>query len=206
MCRRFTVTSKPEAVAKHFDATLVEKFQSDKIYAPLDFVPMIVESRKSKERELRVARFGIIPSFAIDPSVGKKLYNCRAETVNMKPSFRASFEARRCLIPANAFYEWHLHNKEPHEVTAAKGGLMAFAGIWDRWRDPMNDDVVVSLTIITTDAAGDLATIHQRMPAILDKDAQAAWLDPKAKEADLMALLKPYAKINIALSSEVMAA
>lgn len=206
MCRRFAVTTKPEAVAKHFDAKLVDKFQTDKIYAPLDLVPMIVESRKNKERELRVARFGLIPSFAIDPSVGKKLYNCRSETLDMKPSFRASFEARRCLIPANAFYEWHLHNKEPHEVTAQKGGMMAFAGIWDRWRDPLNDDVVVSLSIITTEAAGDLATIHQRMPVILDKDAQAKWLDTKVKESELKSLLKPYAKLNIALSDEVMAA
>lgn len=206
MCRRFVVTSKPEAVAKFFDAKLVDKFETDKIYAPLDQVPMIVESRKNKERELRVARFGIIPSFAIDPAVGKKLYNCRAETVDMKPSFRASFEARRCLIPANTFYEWHLHNKEPHQVTAAKGGLMAFAGIWDRWRDPLNDDIVVSLSIITTESAGELATIHQRMPVILEKEAQAKWLDPKAKESELKQLLKPNSKISITLSDKVMAA
>ena len=206
MCRRFTVRSKPETVAKQFDAKLVDKFASEAIFSPQDFVPIVVESRKNSERELRSARFGIIPSFAMDPSVGKKMYNARSETVDMKPSFRPAFEARRCIIPATGFFEWHLHNKEPHIVKPAKGKLFAFAGLWDRWRDPINDDVIVSCCIVTTDAAGPLSEIHQRMPAILDKAAQDAWLNAKSQPEDLKTLLKPTTEVEIEYSDEVMAA
>lgn len=206
MCRRFIVRSKPEAVAKQFNAKLVDKFDTDKVFSPQDLVPIVVESRKNAERELRTARFGIIPSFAMDPSVGKKMYNCRSETIDIKPSFRAAFEARRCLIPATAFYEWHLHNKEPHIVTPAKEKIFAFAGIWDRWRDPINGDVIVSCSVATTDAAGPLSEIHQRMPVILDAKAQDIWLSEKSKADDLKALLKPHNAIQIAYSDEAMVA
>ena len=206
MCRRFTVNAKPEAVAKQFDANIADKFETGKVFAPQDFVPMITESRKNQERELKNARFGIIPSFAMDPSVGKKMYNCRSETIDIKPSFRPAFEARRCLIPATSFFEWHLHNKEPHAITPEKGKIFAFAGIWDRWRDPVTDEVIVSCSIVTTDAAGPLSEIHQRMPAILDKKAQDAWLDAKTKSSDLKKLLKPYSAINIEYSDAAMVA
>lgn len=206
MCRRFTLRSKPEAVAKQFDAKLVDKYDTNKIFSPQDLIPIVIESRKEAQRELRTARFGIIPSFAMDPAVGKKMYNCRSETIDIKPSFRPAFEARRCLIPATGFFEWHLHNKEPHIVTPTKGKLLAFAGIWDRWRDPMNNDVVVSCSIATTDATGPLADIHQRMPVILDQAAQDAWLSAKTSPDNLKALLKPFAEIKIEYSNEVMAA
>lgn len=206
MSRRFIVRSKPEAVAKQFNATITGDFISGKVFAPRDIVPIIVDSRKTKTRELQAAHFGLVPSFAMDPAVGKKLYSCRAETIDIKPSFRPAFEARRCLIPASAFYEWHLHNKEPFEVTPAKGKLMALAGLWDRWRDPVTDEVIVSCCIITTEAAGPLAEIEQRMPVILDEKAQEAWLNAKSKPEELKALLKPYAAIEIAASEAVMAA
>lgn len=206
MSRRFIADAKLEKLAKHFAATVLEPCNTGKIYAPGDMVPMVVRSKKTSKNELKSARFGIIPSFAIDPRVGRKLYNCRAETVDIKPSFRASFEARRCLVPATGFYEWHLHNKEPHLVVDKENDIMAFAGVWDRWRDDVTGDVVTSLSIITTDAAGDLSEIHQRMPVILDKKAQDAWLDSKADPEKLKALLKPYAKVKIEVSDAVMVA
>ena len=206
MCRRFTLRSKPETVAKQFRATVAESFDADTIFSPQDLVPIITESHNASERTLRTARFGIIPSFAMDPAVGKKMYNCRSETIDIKPSFRPAFEARRCLIPATGFFEWHLHNKEPHIITPAKGKIIAFAGIWDRWRDPVTDDVIVSCSIATTDASGPLAEIHQRMPVILDKNAQDAWLHAKTHTDDLKTLLKPNSDIKIEHSDEVMAA
>ena len=126
--------------------------------------------------------------------------------MDIKPSFRASFEARRCLVPASGFYEWHLHNKEPYYVADQQNDVMAMAGIWDRWRNPVTDEVTTSLSIITTNAAGPLSTIHQRMPVILDAKSQAAWLDNDAEPEKLKALLKPYAKMTIELSDAVMAA
>ncbi len=206
MCRRFVVNAKPQAVAKAFGATLEESFTPGQVFRPNDMVPTIVHSRKSGERELRTAKFGLIPSFAIDPSVGAKLYNCRSETVDIKPSFKASFEARRCVIPATAFYEWHLHNKVPFAVTPSKVDLFAFAGIWDRWRDEATGKVVVSCSVLTTDSAGSLAEIHQRMPVVLDGDAIDLWLDPKGKASDLKSLFRAYTKIQITEDDSVMAA
>lgn len=206
MCRRFTTRSKPENVAKQFDAKLVDKYPPEAIFSPTDLVPMIVQPRNQAQRELRTARFGIIPSFAMDPAVGKKMYNCRSETIDIKPSFRPAFEARRAIIPATGFFEWHLHNKEPHLITPEKSKFFAFAAIWDRWRDPVSDEVVVSCSIVTTEAAGPLASIHQRMPVILSDDAQDAWLNTKTTPEALKALLKPSAAIRIEYSDEVMVA
>ncbi len=206
MCRRFVLDAKPNAVAKAFDASLEEPFAIDHIFRPGDMVPTLVHSRKTNVRELRTARFGLIPSFALDPSVGVKLYNCRSETVDLKPSFKASFDARRCIIPATSFYEWHLHNKEPYAVTPSKVDIFAFAGIWDRWRNESTGEVVVSCSILTTDAAGALAEVHQRMPVVLDGDAIDLWLDPKSKALELKSLFRPYTKLVITQDSSVMAA
>lgn len=206
MCRRFVVNAKPQAVAKAFDATLEESFAAGRIFRPNDMVPTVIHSRKSNKRELRTALFGIIPSFAIDPSVGAKLYNCRSETVDIKPSFKASFDARRCVIPATAFYEWHLHNKVPYAVTPSKVDLFAFAGIWDRWRDEATGKVVVSCAILTTDSAGELAEVHQRMPVVLDGDGIDMWLNPKSKTQDLKMLFRAYNKLDITEDDTVMAA
>ncbi len=124
-------------------------------------------------------RWGLVPSWAKDISAGAKTINARAETVAEKPSFRAAFRRRRCLIPASGFYEWQSQPKGPKQpfwITAADGGLLTFAGLWESWMSPDGDELQ-TCTIVTTTANESLAPIHHRMPVILAPADFAAWLD-----------------------------
>jgi putative SOS response-associated peptidase YedK len=140
-------------------------------------------------------RWGLIPSWAKDRKIGYRLIYARAETVAAKPSFRAAFEQRRCLIAADAFYEWPhtLHGKQPYLIRVRGGEPFAFAGLWEAWHDKATGERVESCTIIVG-AANDLVRpIHDRMPIIVPPADFAAWLDPAVHEpAALLPLLKPY--------------
>ena len=140
-------------------------------------------------------RWGLIPSWAKDPAIGNRLINARAETLGEKPSFRAAYLRRRCLILADGFYEWQAipgsKAKQPMYIRLATKKPFAFAGLWELWRP--DDTPILSCTIITTEPNALLAPIHNRMPVILPPDAYARWLDPaEQKPAVLNALLKPY--------------
>jgi putative SOS response-associated peptidase YedK len=148
-------------------------------------------------RTLRLVRWGLVPSWAKDPSAGARLINARAETVAVKPSFRSAFARRRCIIPADGFYEWratgdHGHGrsrKQPYYMCRADGRLLAFAGIYELWRDgrlPGDDPRAWLWTaaIVTTRAADDLGWIHDRMPVVIAPGHWAEWLDPRAGGAD----------------------
>ena len=145
-------------------------------------------------RELEFLRWGLIPSWAKDKSIGAKLINARAETVAEKPAFRSAFKHRRCLIPADGFFEWKKEGgrKEPHYITLRDGGLFAFAGLWEEWH-PEDGEAVRSCTIITTGANELVRPLHDRMPVILDPGDYADWLDvnPRTKE-QLLSLLRPF--------------
>jgi putative SOS response-associated peptidase YedK len=158
----------------------------------------------STARELRVLRWGLIPSWAKDRSIGSRLINARAETVHAKPAFRRAFAHRRCLLPADGYYEWQRTDgagatKQPYFICRGDGGPLAFAGLYELWRDPAlpEDDELSWLwtaTIITTSAPDELGTIHDRMPMVIQPDSWADWLDPAADDtAGLMALLAPAA-------------
>ena len=145
----------------------------------------------------QLVRWGLVPAWAKDPSIGAKLINARAETVESKPSFRSSFARHRCLIPASGFYEWKVvseHGKvrrQPYYVRPAEGdGLFGFAGLLVRWRSGIGEDLVTAC-IITTEANALMAPIHDRMPVILQPADYAAWLGAQTKAEDLKALLKP---------------
>jgi putative SOS response-associated peptidase YedK len=154
-------------------------------------------------RELRVVRWGLVPSWAKDPSMGGRLINARAETVDSKPAFRKAFARRRCLLPADGYYEWQPKEvdgrtvKQPYYISRADGGPLAMAGIYELWRDrAVPDDHerawLWSAAIITTDAPDELGRIHDRMPMIIGADSWADWLDPASDDpADLRALLAP---------------
>jgi putative SOS response-associated peptidase YedK len=159
-------------------------------------------------RELRVVRWGLVPYWAKDPSIGSRLINARAETVHSKPAYRQAFKRRRCLLPADGYYEWQVPEgsaggkgaaKQPYYIFRADGGPLAFAGLYERWRDPaLPDDHerawLWTATIITTSAPDDLGQIHDRMPMVIEPDRWQDWLDPAATDpADLMALLAPAA-------------
>jgi putative SOS response-associated peptidase YedK len=155
-------------------------------------------------RELRVVRWGLVPSWAKDRSIGSRLINARAETVRSKPAFRRAFARRRCLLPADGYYEWQRLEgagapKQPYFIRRADGGPLAFAGLYELWRDPAlpEDDELSFLwtaTIITTSAPDDLGRIHDRMPMVIQQGNWADWLDPAAGDsAGLLALLAPAA-------------
>jgi len=197
MCGRFTLTKNSEDVAQAFGLSPppaghdeVPEFPARYNIAPSQPVGVIVEDRNSSKRELRLMVWGLIPSWAKDPSIGAKLINARSETVTEKPSFRAAFKYRRCLIPADGFYEWQKAQggpKQPFYFSMAGSGLFAFAGLWESWND------IETCTILTTSAHSLLQTIHDRMPVILQPDDYARWLDPRLQNApDLKELLQPY--------------
>jgi putative SOS response-associated peptidase YedK len=144
-------------------------------------------------RELVNLRWGLIPSWAKDKSIGYKLINARADTVAGKPSFRSAFKNRRCLIPADGFFEWKKlgAKKQPSFVTLRDGGPFAFAGLWERWHG--SDGDIQSCSSVTTDANELMRPLHDRMPVILDPSDYAAWLDqaPRPK-VELLPLLKPF--------------
>jgi putative SOS response-associated peptidase YedK len=164
-------------------------------------------------RELRVVRWGLVPYWAKDPSIGSRLINARAETVDSKPAFRQAFKRRRCLLPADGYYEWQRPEgatsgkgrggqggtKQPYYIFRKDGGPLAFAGLYERWRDAsLPDDHerawLWTVTIITTSAPDDLGQIHDRMPMVIEPDRWQEWLDPALNDpADLRALLAPAA-------------
>jgi putative SOS response-associated peptidase YedK len=157
-------------------------------------------------RELRVVRWGLVPFWAKDPSIGSRMINARAETVDSKPAFRRAFARRRCLLPADGYYEWQARSgtadrpspgKQPYYICRADGGPLAFAGLYELWRDrelPDDDERawLWTATIITTSAPDDLGRIHDRMPMVITPDRWADWLDPADSDpARLRELLAP---------------
>jgi putative SOS response-associated peptidase YedK len=158
--------------------------------------------RDRSERQMRVLRWGLVPFWAKDTKIGSRLINARAETVAEKPAFRRAFAQRRCLLPADGYYEWQAvpgAAKQPFFITRSDGHPLAFAGLYELWRDPTvpDDDpdaMLWTATIITTTAQDDLGAIHDRMPMIIDPSSWADWLDPvNSDTTDLRGLLTPAA-------------
>jgi putative SOS response-associated peptidase YedK len=146
------------------------------------------------QRRLVQMRWGLIPSWAKDPSIGDRMINARAETLAEKPTFRAALKRRRCIIPADGFYEWQKLGKvkQPVRIVLKSREPFGFAGLWEQWISP-NGEGIFSCTIVTTAANELLKAVHDRMPVILTRDAEAAWLDPKTQDPEkLLPLLKQY--------------
>jgi len=144
-------------------------------------------------RRLDILRFGLVPGWAADVRVGAKLVNARAETVAEKPSFRAAFRQRRCLVPAESWYEWldTARGKQIHRIARADGISLTFAGLWERWQAPRSGAAPVdSFAIVTTEATPELAEMNDRMPVILEDDAADAWLHAEPMAA--LRTLQPY--------------
>lgn len=142
-------------------------------------------------RELEVARWGLIPTWAKDPSIGSKMFNARVETIAEKPSFRSAFAKRRCLVPASGYYEWRKDGpaKTPFFIHPQDSPVLVFAGLYELWKDRTDADApwVVSCTIVTTAARDEMATIHDRQPVMLTPEMWDVWLDPDAHPDDLFA-------------------
>ena len=162
--------------------------------APTQLAPVLRLGKNG--RELVVMRWGLVPGWAKDPSIGNRLINARAETAADKPSFRAAMRARRCLVPANGFYEWQKTGKakQPWWIGMAGGAPFSMAGLWESWRDPASGGRLETFTILTTEANALLAPIHERMPAIIDPADYDGWLSGP----DYANLLRPHAVASMA--------
>ncbi len=134
---------------------------------------------------------GLIPSWAKDAKIGASCINARVETVDTKPAFRSAFKRRRCLVMADAYYEWRKEDKEPFYISRKSDGPMAFAGLWEFWKSP--DGPVESCTIVTTEATESMDELHDRMPVILPPNDYDLWLDPEFQGKErLLSMLRPY--------------
>ena len=194
MCGRFTVATDPAALAERFEVVLPEDWEPSWNVAPTQEVLGIVR-RRDAPRELRELRFGLIPHWAKDMRAGFSMINARAETVRAKSAYKGLLEHRRALIVADGFYEWRTDpdgKKRPVHFTLAHGEPFAFAGLWASWHDPEADAWLDSCTIITTTANGLVASVHDRMPVIVPRASEAAWLDPELAPSEVDALLRPY--------------
>ncbi len=191
MCGRFTLHAPPEAVAGYFDIDAIPDLAPDYNIAPAQAVAAV--RVPERDRELVMLRWGLVPSWAKDLQTGYRMINARAETVAEKPAFRTAFRQRRCLIPADGFYEWRKtpDGKQPWHIRMRDGGLFAFAGLWECWLGP--DARIESCTIIVTHANETIRPVHDRMPVIIDPADFDRWLDPECRDAKAMqALLQPW--------------
>ncbi|MGZ6327618.1 MAG: SOS response-associated peptidase [Candidatus Limnocylindrales bacterium] len=197
MCGRFTQQRPTAELAELFDATPAPQGASGRLedpgghfnVAPTQDVAVIVQPGSDRARLVDAYRWGLVPSWAKDPKIGSRLINARAETVATSPAFRRSFSSRRCIIPADAFYEWRRldeKTRQPYLIRRPDGGPLAFAGLWSTWKDEANDAWLRSCTIITTDANPGMARVHDRMPVILPEDAWDRWLDPTLSDPQLL--------------------
>jgi len=199
MCGRFVSTSPPDELAAYFGATAAPEASLEPNYnvAPTQDVLAVVED--GGERHLDAFFWGLVPSWAKDVKIGSRMINARAETLAEKSAYKKSFETRRCLVPADGFYEWKKlgggskPKKQPVFITRADGAPLAFAGIWSVWRGPAEDQPPLrSLTIVTTTPNELMATVHDRMPVILPEERWATWLDRDERDLDgLTKLLVP---------------
>lgn len=191
MCGRYYLISPAEIVATRFHAGEPPLLRPRYNLAPQQEAPVVVDGGA---RQLVMMRWGLVPSWSKDPAAGYKMINARAETAPEKPSFRGPFRKQRALIPADGFYEWKREGtgKTPFALRLASRELFAMAGLWDRWRAPDGAELV-TFTILTTSANAFVAGVHDRMPVILRREAEAAWLDPASLPEALRALLVPYA-------------
>ena len=205
MCGRYASSRKPEDLVEEFEIDKVEVKETlvpDYNVAPTKPVYAVLQrpsraddgSEAQAERQLRSLRWGLVPFWAKDPAIGNKMINARMETVHDKPAYRQAFAKRRCLLPADGYYEWYATEqrtkagkpvKQPFFIHPADGSVMAMAGLYEIWRDPTRDEddparFLWTCTVLTTTAEDAVGHIHDRMPLLVEPDRWAAWLDPEA--------------------------
>ncbi len=233
MCGRYAASSNPDDLVEEFDVVVrpTEALAPDYNVAPTKNVYAVMDRRPRNadetavagggrsdasgddgvRRELAVVRWGLVPSWAKDPSIGARMINARMETVAEKPAFRRAFAKRRCLLPADGYYEWYTPEngpkgkngkpvKQPFYIHPADGGVLAMAGLYELWRDPTRADDdpqrwLMTATVLTTTAEDAVGMIHDRMPLFVERERWSDWLDPSldGSTRDLTELLVPAA-------------
>jgi len=196
VCGRYVLTTPGEVLAQIFEtapppeetlAAIVPRYN----ISPTQTVPIVrLSSAAATTRELALVQWGLVPHWAKDPAIGNSLINARAETAAEKPSFRDAMKRRRCLIPADGFYEWKKlgKGKQPFLIRMQGGSTFAFAGLWSHWKNPETGANLETCAILTTTPNELTATVHDRMPVILPAASQGLWLDPAADSSTLTGL------------------
>ncbi len=200
MCGRYVLKSAPRRILEQFgiadaggESSRSEEWRPRFNLAPGQFAPVL--RRDSEGLRMDSMRWGLVPAWAHDESFAQRTVNARGETASRLPAFRAAFKARRCVVPADGFYEWQYvqgsAHKQPWYIHRRDGELLAFAGLWESWQPRGRPEALHSFTIITTEANAWMAPVHARMPAILDAAGVKAWLEPASPAEVLQALLVP---------------
>ncbi|WP_346619853.1 SOS response-associated peptidase [Blastococcus montanus] len=205
MCGRYAASRSPDDLAVEFEAVPADgqpALPADHNVAPTKDVYVVRHARERDaegrptgggHRELRAVRWGLVPSWAKDPSVGNRMLNARLESLTEKPAFRTAARSRRCLVPADGWYEWAKRldcpAKQPYFITPEDGSVLAFAGLWEVWGK--GEDRLYTCTVVTAPATGALTEIHERMPLVLPPDRWAAWLDPAREDVAELAAPTP---------------
>jgi putative SOS response-associated peptidase YedK len=183
VCGRFGLFVTPEVLEVYFSLTdFAAALSPPARYNLTPGQAVAVVREHDGRRHLDSLQWGLVPFWAKDVTIGRKLVNARLDGIASKPAFREAWLRRRCLIPASGFYEWSLPvggRKRPHFVRPGAEPLLALAGLWERWRTP-NGDKLETCVIVTTDANAQLANVHDRMPLLIPRDAHALWLDPRS--------------------------
>jgi len=192
MCGRFAFYSPGEAAAALFGATAPADIEPRYNIAPTQYVAAI-RNGANEQREVVMLRWGLVPTWAKDPSIGNRMINARAETVAEKPSYRNAFKHRRCLVLADGFYEWRREGdaKTPYFISLASGEPFALAALWEQWTDKQSGESLQTTTLITTEANDFMAPLHHRMPVILEAGTATDWLAGSRDLLDDVAAITP---------------
>ena len=205
MCGRFILLTDLSVIIKSFDIQNVAgEYRPGSNISPGQQITAVL--RKDNQNSLVNFRWGLIPSWAKDPTIGNRMINARAETIAEKPSFKNAFHKRRCLIPADGFYEWEKLGKvkKPLRFSLKSGEPFGLAGLYETWISPEKKPVN-TCTIITTEPNDLLRPIHDRMPVIVPKEQEAAWIDPdNHNQKELLSILKPYQAVEMDMSEAIM--
>jgi putative SOS response-associated peptidase YedK len=197
MCGRYVRRSDKQRIAEHFrvDPTTLPDLEPSYNVAPQTFQPIVRQNGDTGAREVVMMRWGLVPFWAKDAKIGYSTINAKAETIASAPAFRHAFRSQRCLVPADLFYEWQkidAKTKQPFPIGLKNGSPYAFAGLWERWRDPKTREALETFTIITTDPNELLEPMHNRMPAILEPKDYDRWLTPGDPARPPVDLLRPF--------------
>ena len=189
MCGRFVLMTPGSSLAERFKLEEIPDLEPRYNIAPTQKVAIIRLNPETLQRSLMLVKWGLIPFWAKDSSIANRLINARGESAAEKPAFRSAFKSKRCLVPADGYYEWKKMNggqKQPYLARNADGSPFAFAGLWERWQAPEEEEVIESCTILTTDANDLTQPIHHRMPVILKPDCYDLWLDTEVRDPNLL--------------------
>jgi len=190
MCGRYVLSVEAGVIQREFNLETIPQLESRFNIAPSQPVPIITNDAP---HDLTLVKWGLVPSWAKDAKIGYRMINARSETVAEKPSFRAAFKRRRCLIPASGFYEWVKADdgKQPHYIYVQDEPVFAFAGLWEVWNSP-EGDMLWTCTILTTEANEAIQDLHHRMPVILNAQTREIWLDNDSDRGELETIMQPY--------------